>query len=81
MEHLLYLIFRCDFDVMKSLEFLWELNTTRGAVSSGGDGVVEVDGKRRPGCEGAAAPAPHRPVQSPSGRLRVKGGTEDYLCP
>ena len=27
MCHLLYLMFRCDFDVMESLEFLWELNT------------------------------------------------------
>ena len=27
MSHLLHLIFRCDEDVMKSLESLWELNT------------------------------------------------------
>ena len=28
MGHLLYLMFRCDGDVMESLEILWELNTT-----------------------------------------------------
>ena len=27
MGHLLYLMFRCDGDVMESLEFLWDLNT------------------------------------------------------
>ena len=27
MCHLLYLIFRCNFDVMENLEFLWDLNT------------------------------------------------------
>jgi len=27
MGHLLYLMFRCDGDVMESLEILWELNT------------------------------------------------------
>ena len=27
MGHLLYLIFRCDFDVMENLESLWEVNT------------------------------------------------------
>ena len=29
MGHLLYLMFRCDRDVMKSLEFLWDLNTPK----------------------------------------------------
>ena len=27
MGHLLYLMFRCDGDVMENLEFLWDLNT------------------------------------------------------
>ena len=27
MDHLLYLMFRCDGDVMERLEILWELNT------------------------------------------------------
>ena len=27
MGHLLYLMFRCDGDVMESLKFLWDLNT------------------------------------------------------
>jgi len=27
MSHLLYLMFRCDFDVMESLENSWEVNT------------------------------------------------------
>ena len=27
MSHLLYLMFRCDFDVIEILEFLWDLNT------------------------------------------------------
>ena len=30
MDHLLYLMFRCDFDVMESLDFVggfWDLNT------------------------------------------------------
>ena len=34
MRHLIYLMFRCDVDVMESLElggeFFWELNTARG---------------------------------------------------
>ena len=36
MDHLLYLMFRCDGDVMKNLEILWELNTAQahGVCSS-----------------------------------------------
>ena len=32
MGHLLYLMFRCDGDVMESLENLWELNTATVAI-------------------------------------------------
>ena len=34
MDHLLYLMFRCDGDVMKNLEFLWDLNTPQIAISA-----------------------------------------------
>ena len=33
MSHLLYLMFRCDFDTMESLENLWEVNTACKEVS------------------------------------------------
>ena len=36
MSHLLYLMFRCDGDVMESLEFLWDLNTPYGCVQISG---------------------------------------------
>ena len=42
MGHLLYLMFRCDGDVMESLEILWELNTPLLSLLSSppGRGVV-----------------------------------------
>ena len=76
MDHLLYLMFRCDGDVMKNLEslkILWELNTASVASSRAAprEGVRSVQGVdfllRRPETElqsyigvGGSHAVPHR---------------------
>ena len=41
MDHLLYLMFRCDFDVMESLESLEELEEVNTAIRAVGSSVTK----------------------------------------
>ena len=43
MSHLLYLMFRCDFDVMKNLEILREVNTAHASKRRGPQGNSAIN--------------------------------------
>ena len=49
MGHLLYLMFRCDFDVIESLEEFWEVNTASVQLQ-------QLAGGPGPACWRAVAP-------------------------